>query len=241
MKKQLIIAVFLACLLGKAAFGQEQIAIDARVELSPNGLPASTNEAGGFGQSSPGRSDTFTVTKRNRAGGSGLLSIKSLDRRLVAAVYRESARNHIDPWLVFSLIWQESGGKLYVISPKGARGPMQLMPQTAAKFGARNAFDPDQAVKAGVAYFVELLDEFDGNVSQALAGYNAGMVPVYAFLHGKRILLGNHKVVNPRGIKTAGGIPPYRETENYVESIANNYRRFRQADNSGSTSREIEK
>jgi soluble lytic murein transglycosylase-like protein len=170
--------------------------------------------------------------------GAGL--IRNLDRRLVAAVYRESARYRIDPQLVFSLIWQESGGKLHVISPKGARGPMQLMPQTAARYGARNPFDPDQAVRAGVAYFVELLDELQGNVSQALAGYNAGMVPVYAFLHGKRVVLANNKVVNPRGIKTIGGIPPYRETENYVESIANNYRRFRQAENTA-VSGQVEK
>jgi soluble lytic murein transglycosylase-like protein len=171
----------------------------------------------------------------------GKIRVKSLDRRLVAAVYRESARYRIDPELVFSLIWQESGGKLHAISPKGARGPLQLMPGTAAKYGVRNPFDPDQAVRGGLAYFVDLLDEFNGNVSQALAGYNAGMVPVYAFLHGKRVVLSNNKVVNPRGIKTVGGIPPYRETENYVESIASNYRKFRQAENMAAVSVQTEK
>jgi soluble lytic murein transglycosylase-like protein len=118
---------------------------------------------------------------------------------------------------------------------------MQLMPETAARYGARNAFDPDQAVQAGVAYFVELLDEFQGNVSQALAGYNAGMVPVYAYLHGQRIVLRNKRVVNARAIKTAGGIPPYPETQNYVQSIANNYRRFRRAENTAAGLAEAQK
>jgi len=155
------------------------------------------------------------------------VAVAAYNKRLVAAVYRECARYHIDPVLVFSLIWQESGGKLHVISPKGAAGPMQLMPSTAAQYGARNPFDPDQAVTAGVTYLVTLLDLFGGNVSQALAAYNAGSVSVDAFLRGKRVVLRNGKVINPRGIRTVGGIPPYRETQGYVESIANYYRGLR--------------
>jgi soluble lytic murein transglycosylase-like protein len=105
------------------------------------------------------------------------------------------------------------------------------MPETAARYGARNPFDPDQAVRAGVAYFVDLLDQFGGNVSQALAGYNAGAVPVYAFSQGKRVTLKNNKVINPRGVRTVGGIPPYRETQDYVERIANYYRGLRSGSN----------
>ena len=157
-------------------------------------------------------------------------AVESYDRRLVAAVYRECARHRIDPRLVFSLIWQESGGKLRAVSRAGARGAMQLMPGTAAMYGARNPFDPDQAVRAGVAYLVALLDQFGGNVSQALAAYNAGSVPVLAFLEGRRIVLRNGKVVNPRARRTVGGIPPYKETQDYVENIANYYRGFLRED-----------
>lgn len=139
------------------------------------------------------------------------------------AVYREAARYGIDPDLIFSLIWQESRFKLGAVSPKNARGPMQMIPETAARFGARNPHDPDQAVKAGVAYLAWLLDRFRGNVSLALAGYNAGEMAVEAYLEGKTIVLRNGKVINRRSIAT-GGIPPYNETQNYVKRIADRYR-----------------
>jgi len=238
MKKRLIIGVFLGVFCATAGFGQRRIVVDARVDLATQGEVNTSNQVTEPSAVGAGPFDTF-AQKRGRAkrGREVSIQVGGLDRRLVAAVYRESARYRIDPRLVFSLIWQESGGKLHVISPKGARGPLQLMPGTAARYGARNAFDPDQAVRAGVWYLVDLLDEFQGNVSQALAAYNAGAVPVYAFSHGKRVVLANNKVVNPRAVKTIGGIPPYPETENYVESIARNYRSFRQAENRVGTSR----
>lgn len=139
------------------------------------------------------------------------------------AVYREAARYRIDPELVFSLIWQESGGKLGVVSPKGARGPLQMLPETALRFGATNPHDPDQAVRAGVAYLVWLLDRLDGKVFLALAAYNSGELAVEAYLTGKTIVLKNGKIINRRAIKNSG-IPPYNETENYVRRIARRYR-----------------
>jgi|GEM_PF-1356145 len=139
------------------------------------------------------------------------------------AVYREAARYGIDPDLIFSLIWQESRFKLGAVSPRNARGPMQMLPETAARFGARNPHDPDQAVRAGVAYLAWLLDRFGGNVSLALASYNAGEGAVEAYLEGKTIVLRNGKVINRRSIAT-GGIPPYNETQNYVKRIADRYR-----------------
>jgi len=215
-----ILLAFGSLLREKPVLGQGQIRFDAHVEFQEKRLPAA------------GSGGVEEGTVRRRVGDSGKaerrrIGVSAYNQRLVAAVYRECARYRIDPVLVFSLIWQESGGKLHVISPKGAAGPMQLMPSTAAQYGARNPFDPDQAVTAGVAYLVVLLDQFGGNVSQALAAYNAGPVSVDAFLWGKRVVLRNGKVVNPRAVRTAGGIPPYRETENYVESIANLYRGFR--------------
>ncbi len=145
---------------------------------------------------------------------------------LVEAVRRETAKSGIDPLLIYALIEQESGGRAGAVSPKGARGPMQLMPATAARFGVRNPHDVAQAVRGGVEYFVWLLDKFDGNVSLALAGYNAGEVAVEAYRAGRAIILPNGRVINPRRLRT-GGIPPYPETQSYVRSIALRYFRLR--------------
>jgi soluble lytic murein transglycosylase-like protein len=147
------------------------------------------------------------------------------------AVRRETARYSIDPLLIFALIEQESGGKVRAVSPKGARGPMQLMPATAARFGVRNPHDIPQAVRGGVEYFVWLLDKFDGNVLLALAGYNAGEGAVEAYRAGRAIILPNGRVINPRRLRT-GGIPPYPETQAYVRAIALRYIRMRARDNS---------
>jgi soluble lytic murein transglycosylase-like protein len=142
------------------------------------------------------------------------------------AVLREAAKYNIDPLLVYALIEQESGGKVRAVSPKGARGPMQLMPATAARFGVSNPRDIPQSVRGGVAYFVWLLDKFDGNVALALAGYNAGEGAVEAYSNGRCLILPNGRVINPRRLRT-GGIPPYPETRSYVRSIALRYRRLR--------------
>jgi soluble lytic murein transglycosylase-like protein len=128
--------------------------------------------------------------------------------------------------LIYALIAQESGGKVRAVSPKGARGPMQLMPATAARFGVRNPHDIPQSVRGGVEYFVWLLDKFDGNVSLALAGYNAGEGAVEPYSKGICVVLPNGRVINPRRLRT-GGIPPYPETRSYVRAIALRYIRLR--------------
>ena len=223
MYKRLVLSAFCLALCGftSAAWAQQRMVTDAHVRLEW--------QRAEIGSVSGGEVRTVRVegsdsSRRRRVR--TRVAVSTYDRRLVAAVYRECARYRIDPRLVFSLIWQESGGKLRVVSSAGAKGALQLMPGTAAMYGVRNPFDPDQAVTAGVAYLVSLLDQFGGNVSQALAAYNAGSVPVLAFLHGRRVVLRNGKVVNPRARKTVGGIPPYRETQDYVESIAHLYRGF---------------
>lgn len=149
-----------------------------------------------------------------------------LNPSLNEAVRRETAKHRIDPLLIYALIEQESGGKVRAVSPKGARGPMQLMPATAARFGVRNPHDIPQSVRGGVEYFVWLLDKFDGNVLLALAGYNAGEGAVEAYRAGRAIILPNGRVINPRRLRT-GGIPPYPETVSYVRSIALRYIRMR--------------
>jgi soluble lytic murein transglycosylase-like protein len=218
------IAVLFGLLSVGIVSGQGRVAMDASVDLK---VLSESEVVSNNGTVPKTQWDSSRVrVGRKGRGSKGRVLVEGYNSRLVAAVYRECARYRIDPRLVFSLIWQESGGKLHVVSPKGARGPLQLMPLTGVQFGARNPFDPDEAVKAGVAYLVSLLDQFGGNVSQALAAYNAGSVPVDAFLNGRTIVLRGGKVVNRRGLRRASGIPPYKETENYVENIANYYRRL---------------
>jgi soluble lytic murein transglycosylase-like protein len=152
---------------------------------------------------------------------------RTADQKLLEeAILAESARYKIDPDLVFALVWQESGGRLGAVSPKNARGPMQLMPGTAVRFGVTNPHDAKQAVRGGVAYLVWLLDRYNGNVSLALASYNAGEGSVDAYLYGKTLISGG-KVINRGKFRTQTGIPPYAETMNYVKRIAERYRLIR--------------
>lgn len=129
----------------------------------------------------------------------------------------------ISPHLLAEVVRQESGGRWWVVSPKGAGGLGQLMPGTAARFGVRDRFDPMQNLRGSARYLRVLLDLFDGNVPSVLAAYNSGEATVQAYLSGRTVVLSNGKVINPRGIRTPQGIPPYRETQNYVRTI---YPRF---------------
>jgi soluble lytic murein transglycosylase-like protein len=100
--------------------------------------------------------------------------------------------------LVRAVMQVESGFNPYARSPKGAMGLMQLMPATAKQYGVRNAFNPTENVRAGVAYLRELLDRYEDNEELALAAYNAG--PGAVDKHGQTV-------------------PPYRETQSYVAQI----------------------
>lgn len=111
-------------------------------------------------------------------------------------------KNGVDPLLIYSVMHQESSFKSRAISPKGARGLMQLMPGTAARYGVTNIFDPRQNIEGGARYLRFLLDRFNGDVNLALAGYNAGEGAVDKY--GWRI-------------------PPYAETQEYVRRISRRY------------------
>lgn len=116
-----------------------------------------------------------------------------------APLIKESAGRHQVPIeLVCGVILQESNAKERAVSHAGARGLMQLMPETARRFGVRNSFDPEQNIEGGTKYLQWLLDRYDGNVELALAGYNAGEQNVEKY--GNRI-------------------PPFRETQNYVPNV----------------------
>ena len=113
-----------------------------------------------------------------------------------------SKRYGIDPLLIYAQMHQESSFKLKATSYKGARGLMQLMPGTAARFGVSDIYNPKQNIEGGVKYMRWLLDTFGGDVVLALAGYNAG--------EGAVMKYGNR-------------VPPYRETQEYVRRISARY------------------
>ncbi len=128
------------------------------------------------------------------------------DPKIDALIVESGARNGVDPVLLYAQMHQESSFKRSAISHKGARGLMQLMPFTAARFGVKDIFDPRQNIEGGARYMRYLLNHFDGDVALALAGYNAGEGAVMKY--GRRI-------------------PPYRETQEYVRRITGRYRLMR--------------
>ena len=114
------------------------------------------------------------------------------------------SKYNVDPYLIFLVMEQESHFNTHAVSPKGARGLMQLMPGTAARFGVRRSHDPAQNISGGTRYLRELLNRFNNRVDLVLASYNAGEGAVAKF--GNRV-------------------PPYRETRNYVKKISYRYKR----------------
>jgi len=108
----------------------------------------------------------------------------------------------VDPYLIFCLMSQESKFSTIATSPKGARGLMQLMPGTAARYGVTNPYDVAQSIMGGTRYLKDLLQMFNGRIDLALAGYNAGENAV---------------------IKHGYTVPPYEETRNYVRLITARY------------------
>ena len=142
-------------------------------------------------------------------------SIKQRAQSLEPYFLDSAKRYGIDPRILRVLCYLESRFQLTAISPKGARGPMQFMPETAARYGLSNPHDPKAAIDAAARYFRDLLRKFDGRIDLAFAAYNAGEGAVGAFQNGRVLRLANGKIINADGLVT-GGIPPYRETQNYV-------------------------
>ncbi len=132
--------------------------------------------------------------------GSGWSSGSGLIDQLIR---QNGTRFGIDPYLVFLVIEQESHFHPRVVSPKGARGLMQLMPGTARRFGVSRPYDPADNIRGGTQYLKELMTMFGGRVDLALASYNAG--------EGRVVDYGNR-------------VPPFKETREYVKRISARYR-----------------
>jgi soluble lytic murein transglycosylase-like protein len=138
--------------------------------------------------------------------------------RLEPFIISAAKRYGLDARILRAICFIESRYRTNVVSPKGARGPMQFMPGTAARYGLRDPHNPEQAIDAAARYFRDLLRRFDGRVDLALAAYNAGEGTVSSFMTGKPLILRDGTIVNARGVVT-GGIPPYLETQRYVRSV----------------------
>jgi len=141
--------------------------------------------------------DSASTTRKDRGWSTGSIKLDNL-------IKQNGTRHGVDPYLVFLVMEQESHFNPRVVSPKGARGLMQLMPGTGARFGVKRPFDPGQNISGGTRYLRQLLDRFNGRVDLVLASYNAGEGAVIKF---------GHKV------------PPYRETRDYVKKISYRYKR----------------
>jgi len=112
-------------------------------------------------------------------------------------------KHKVDPDFILSVIRAESAFQLRAVSPKGAQGLMQLMPETAQRLGVPDAFEPEANIDAGTRYLRELLIQYHGDAAKALAAYNAG----------------------PNRVSQYHGVPPYRETRAYIRRVINDYNR----------------
>lgn len=122
------------------------------------------------------------------------------------AVIRNTAHEvSLDPMLIKSVMHAESAFNPNAVSRKGASGLMQLMPDTARRYGVSSIFDPEQNILGGARYLSYLLERFDGDLELTLAGYNAG----------------------EKAVDETGGVPPYAETRHYVKKVMNLYRQYR--------------
>lgn len=132
--------------------------------------------------------------------GTSVASSKSVAKPELEQLIAEVGQRYgVDPNLIRQVVIAESGFDSKAVSQSGAIGLMQLMPGTARSYGVEDSFDPVQNLDGGTHFLRDLLNRFNGNISLALAGYNAG----------------------PGAVEKYNGIPPYRETQNYVQKILN--------------------
>ena len=134
-----------------------------------------------------------------------VVSGRKTEHVLHPIIIQASRRHQVDPALVYAIIMAESGYNPKAVSKRGARGLMQLMPETAEALGVEDSFNPEQNIDGGVRHFKWLVNKFDGNIKLALAAYNAGS----------------------RKVRRYQGVPPFRATQLYIKKVFKYYRIYK--------------
>lgn len=190
---------FLAALVGMgcAIVSTSQAADPIEAYLDSSGRVVFVNQA----RVAPTPRKAASSASQSRSADSPNLSSKlgrpSLDR----VIQQSASRHQVDPDLVRAIVRVESNFDPYAVSLRGAQGLMQLIPATAQRFGVRDAFDPRANLEGGVRYLRYLIDLYGGDLELALAAYNAG----------------------ENAVSRYNGVPPYRETRNYLRKISRIY------------------
>jgi soluble lytic murein transglycosylase-like protein len=152
-------------------------------------------------RSAPAQEQYTYPSSQSAAPSSAALTSRNMPSAYVDIIHNACDRHGVDPALVHAIVKVESDFNPYALSRKGAMGLMQLMPQTAVEMNVRNTFNPHENIDGGVKYLRYLIDRYEGNLSLALAAYNSGETAV----------------------KKWGTVPPFRETQNYVQRILKIY------------------
>jgi soluble lytic murein transglycosylase-like protein len=182
-------------------------ALNAATATTPSAAPVTT----GFSGSVPMSAELTSTMAAASAPGSTQEGSSNYD----SLIEQSAARNGVDPAILHGLIQQESGFDPNSHSSAGALGLTQLMPGTASSLGVSNPLDPAQSIEGGARYLSQMLSKFGGNISDALAAYNAG----------------------PGAVQRYGGVPPYAETQDYVSKVLGYANAYRQSQPSaGATS-----
>ncbi len=190
---------------GRALFDDESSPDDAYLDMATESLAQLFAEKGGIGLQG-------LIEDRMKPADEVTLN-KSIDRMarmkeskqpvtdFESSIARAAQEFDLPRDLISAVIQAESGGDPKAVSPAGARGLMQLMPATGREMGLSNPFDPEANIRAGSKYLKQMVDMWDGDLTLALASYNAG----------------------PANVSRYGGVPPFQETRQYVNKVMTNY------------------
>lgn len=181
------------CVLSAVLVSAQELEAQVYTRRTPSGSIEATNipDGHGFALTYPGKGRLIHSRGfRGRYKG-----------QFDAIIEAASAQHGVSSGLIHAVIRAESSYDQFAVSSKGAQGLMQLMPRTADSLGVHDVFDPEQNLDGGVRHLRTLVDRYDGDLTRALAAYNAGEAAVERY----------------------GGIPPFAETQDYVREVIDRY------------------